>query len=595
MTASLSPALDVAVDSRRLVFVAGLHRSGTTPLARLLSAHPEISGFADTGVKEDEGQHLQDVYPSARQYGGAGRFGMDPRSHLTESSPLVTPENAQRLLEQWSEHWDLDRRLLLEKSPPNLVMTRFLQGLFPEARFVVVVRHPVVVALSTQKWAGPLAGLAPLIEHWVHAHETFLADVAHVRNLHVVRYEQLVSDPEATLAGVGDFLGLSEPIAADSVDGSRSDRYRNAWADLTGSTSPVTRRRIARLRARFADRIAAFGYDFDDLDRLGDFPTRPVTARSTTAEPGTQQLSVLYVGGMPRSGSTLTDLMLHQLPGHIGVGELFYLWRNGLAHDGLCACAETFSACPFWAEVGQVAFGGWSQMDAEHVMRLQGQVDRTSAIPLLLSPWRPKKFAAQLAEYSEILRKLYAAIATVSGEQVVVDSSKRPSLAYILRSMPDIDLSVVQVVRDPRGVAFSFNKHVALPEGAALRNEMPRSTTRKVSRRWVTVNALIGALGRLGVPLTRVRYEDLVGQPDVELGKVLALTDQDAPQGVFDYVTAEGITVPRTHVVAGGRIRLASGRMPLRLDEQWRRDMPARSRRLVSLMTAPARRRYGYQ
>ncbi len=111
-------------------------------------------------------------------------------------------------------------------------MTRFLQGLFPQARFVVVVRHPVVVALSTQKWAGPLAGLGPLLEHWVHAHETFLADLAHVRNVHVVRYEQLVSDPGATLAGVGDFLGLAEPIAADSLDGRRSDRYRTAWEQL---------------------------------------------------------------------------------------------------------------------------------------------------------------------------------------------------------------------------------------------------------------------------------------------------------------------------------------------------------------------------
>jgi hypothetical protein len=34
--------------------------------------------------------------------------------------------------------------------------------------------------------------------------------------------------------------------------------------------------------------------------------------------------------------------------------------------------------------------------------------------------------------------------------------------------------------------------------------------------------------------------------------------------------------------------------MPLRLDEQWRRDMPARSRRLVEVMTAPVRRKYGY-
>ncbi|MFC4783456.1 sulfotransferase [Nocardioides sp. MAHUQ-72] len=578
------------MDSGRLVFVAGLHRSGTTPLARLLSAHPEISGFHDTGVKEDEGQHLQQVYPAARQYGGAGRFAFDPRSHLTEDSPLATPENARLLLAQWSPHWDLDRRLLLEKSPPNLVMTRFLQALYPEARFVVVVRHPVVVALSTRKWSGPTHGLDDLLRHWVRAHDTFLADLGHLKHVHVVRYEELVADPATTLAGVADFLGLAQPIDAGSLDGRRSDGYLRTWTELTGSRSPITRRRVDRLRRRYAADVARFGYDFDDLTQLGAFPD---PHGGVGADPA-GRLQVLYVGGMPRSGSTLTDLMLHQLPGHVGVGELFYLWRNGLAHDGLCACSQPFSGCPFWSEVGRVAFGGWESVDAEHVMRLQEQVDRTSRIPWLLSPWRPRVFAAELEEYAGILRRLYAAIVTVSGQQVVVDSSKRPSLAYVLRSMPDVDLAVAHVVRDPRGVAFSFAKHVALPAGAALRSEMPRSTTRKVSRRWVSVNALIAGLRRVGVPVVRVRYEDLVAAPDRELRRVLALTGQDAPESTFDYVTPEGITVPRTHVVAGGRIRLASGTMPLRLDEQWQRDMPSRSRRLVEVMTAPVRWKYGY-
>lgn len=586
----MTTTLEAAVDSSRLVFVAGLHRSGTTPLSSLLAAHPEISGFHATGVKEDEGQHLQDVYPAAREFGGAGRFAMDPRSHLTEESELVTEDNARRLVAQWISHWDLDRRLLLEKSPPNLVRTRFLQALFPDARFVVVVRHPVVVALSTQKWAGPLAGLAPLLEHWIRAHEAFLTDVEHLRNVHVVKYERLVDDPAGTLAGVAEFLGLSRTIDPGALDGHRSDAYVSRWTGLTHARSPLTRRRVARLRGRFADRVRAFGYDFDDLEQVEDFPV-------LTTDPGVPQspLRVLYVGGMPRSGSTLTDLMLHQLPDHIGIGELFYLWRNGLAHDGLCACSASFSECPFWSEVGRVAFGGWDRTDPDHVMRLQEQVDQTSRLPLLISPVRPRRFAARLEEYSEILRRLYSGIVTVSGKSVVVDSSKRPSLAYILRTMPDVDLNVVHVVRDPRGVAFSFAKHVALPAGAALRSEMPRSTTRKVSRRWVSVNLLIAGLRHLGVPVTRVRYEDLVAEPQRELRKVLELTNGDTSDDDLGYVTEDGVTVPRTHVVAGGRIRLASGTMPLRLDEQWQNDMPARSRRLVELMTAPVRRKYGYR
>ncbi len=587
----------VAIDSARLVFVAGLHRSGTTPLARLLAEHPEISGFRDTGVKEDEGQHLQDVYPAAREYGGAGRFAHDPKAHLTEDSPLATAANADRLLHQWSRHWDLDRRLLLEKSPPNLVMTRFLQALYPDARFVVVVRHPVVVALSTLKWSGPTTRTGRLVEHWLRAHQTFLADAAHLRNVHVVRYEDLVREPRHTLDALGDFLGLEEPLSDASFDGRRSDGYVATWRRMRNTASPLARLRVDRLRHRFARDVERFGYDFDDLGVSAEFPLPAPRSVVPLVRRAVDRQRVLYVGGMPRSGSTLTDLLLHQLPGHVGVGELFYLWRNCVAHDGLCACGESFSACPFWTEVGQVAFGGWDAVDADHVMRLQARVDRTAAIPLLLSPRRPRRFGTDLAEYADLLRRLYAAVAEVSGQQVVVDSSKRPSLAYVLRTMPDIDLRVVQVVRDPRGVAFSFNKHVALPEGAALGDEMPRSSTRKVSRRWVTVNLAVAALDRCGVAVARIRYEDLVADPRTSLRRILTFTADrpgDAADADLSWVNPEHVTVPRTHVVAAGRIRLHDGTMPLRLDEQWRADLPTRDRRLVELVTAPLRRWYGY-
>ena len=75
----------------RLLFVGGLHRSGTTLLADLIAAHPSTSGFANTGVPADEGQHLQDVYPAARAYGGPGRFGLAPDAHMTETHELVSP------------------------------------------------------------------------------------------------------------------------------------------------------------------------------------------------------------------------------------------------------------------------------------------------------------------------------------------------------------------------------------------------------------------------------------------------------------------------------------------------------------------------
>ena len=120
------------VSDHRFVFVTGLHRSGTSLLARCIAQHPQVSGFSGTGVPEDEGQLLQSVYPPGHLDGGPGRFGFAQRQHLTEHSPQATPESRERLWQEWSPHWDLERPVLLEKSPPHLTKTRFLQALFPE-------------------------------------------------------------------------------------------------------------------------------------------------------------------------------------------------------------------------------------------------------------------------------------------------------------------------------------------------------------------------------------------------------------------------------------------------------------------------------
>lgn len=261
--------MSAPLEGHRLVFVCGLHRSGTTPLARCLAGHPQISGFAGTGATEDEGQHLQTVYPPASAYGGPGRFARDPGAHLTEVSPLVTADNARRLMEQWAPYWDLGKPVLLEKSPPNLLMTRFLQALYPEASFVVIVRHPVVVTLSTARWRRFMT-LSALFAHWFAAHETFAADAPHLRRLHVVRYEDLIADPGRALKELGAFLDLDGPIPADTVQGHRSTAYERAWASY--ARNPLKRPLRRRLTARFGEAARRFGYDMDDLDHRGPFP-----------------------------------------------------------------------------------------------------------------------------------------------------------------------------------------------------------------------------------------------------------------------------------------------------------------------------------
>lgn len=265
------PLCDAVPDPSRLIFVGGLHRSGTTPFARILGEHPDVSGLERTGVVEDEGQHLQSVYPPGTAHGGSGHFARSSRAHLTESSHLVTAENAQRILASWTPYWDLNRERLVEKSPPNLLMGRFLQALYPGAQFIMVVRHPVTVALSTRKWTHfisrnpqKFASLSHLVEHWLIAHRILREDLPLLRSVQIVRYEELVRYPEETLEGVREFLGLARAIPAVSVRGAASDVYQQTWSSYRRPFRPggIQREIVTR---RFGTQIAEYGYDVDDL------------------------------------------------------------------------------------------------------------------------------------------------------------------------------------------------------------------------------------------------------------------------------------------------------------------------------------------
>jgi len=245
------------LDDHRLVFIAGLHRSGTTLLARLLAAHPAVSGFSGTGAPADEGQHLQSVYPSDHEHGRPGRFGFATEAHLTEESRLATPENAQKLFDEWAPYWDLSRPVLLEKSPPNLLKTRFLQALYPDSSFVVLIRHPIPVSIPTARWRGTRR-YHRLLKHWFHCHDIFEADRPHLERVHLLHYEELVREPESVLRGTFAFLELDPIPPSEPVKPGANDLYFAQWQAI--KRDPRMRAYVDIASLRFERRARRWGY-----------------------------------------------------------------------------------------------------------------------------------------------------------------------------------------------------------------------------------------------------------------------------------------------------------------------------------------------
>ncbi|MFK8023809.1 MAG: sulfotransferase [Ilumatobacter sp.] len=257
------------LDSARLVFIGGLHRSGTTALGRMLAAHPSVSGFEDTDAEEDEGQHLQSVYAPAIRHGGPGRFAKSSAAHLTELDGADADSARRGLTEAWRPYWDLERPVLVEKSPPNMIMGRYLESIFPGSALVVIVRHPIVVALSTKKWA-PRTSLSQLVEHWFVAHDLLRADAQRLDRLHVLRYEDLIAEPDSTLASVAEFIGLDGTVDPGLLDASRSSRYLDTWAAMTDG-GYLDQRRHTKILDRYGSRIEEWGYSGTDLTERADW------------------------------------------------------------------------------------------------------------------------------------------------------------------------------------------------------------------------------------------------------------------------------------------------------------------------------------
>ena len=308
------------------------------------------------------------------------------------------------------------------------------------------------------------------------------------------------------------------------------------------------------------------------------------------------RVRVLYVGGLGRSGSTLIERLIGQLPGVCAVGELVHLWDRGITEDERCGCGEPFRQCPFWLQVGKAAFDGWDEVDVSRVAALRAQVDRNRFIPALARRHVSPEMRRLLTEYTSYYARLYAAVVQVSGCDLVVDSSKHPSLAHCLRWQPDVDLRVLHLVRDPRAVAYSWGRQVLRPD-TDRQSYMTRYSPATAAKQWNLQNAALHLLPRCGVPTMRLRYEDFTAEPELALRQIASFAGRPARDS-YPFLTVDGTSwgahLGGGHSVSGNPMRFTAGQVPISRDERWRTHMPRAQQRAVAALTLPLLAGYGY-
>lgn len=208
-------------------FVVGVARSGTTLLRAILDTHPEMaipgeSHFIPGMVKDRRRYESPSGFQGELFLDDLGRHPRFRRWELSEETarrsfrdepPATLAAAFRRVYALFAE--DRGKQRYGDKTPAYIHHISSIAGLFPEARFVHLVRDGRDVALSRLDHPTMSASPSDIAILWKRGIEKGRRMGRHLgaHRYREVRYEDLVKDPEEVTRSVCDFIELGfQPV-----------------------------------------------------------------------------------------------------------------------------------------------------------------------------------------------------------------------------------------------------------------------------------------------------------------------------------------------------------------------------------------------
>lgn len=265
---------------------------------------------------------------------------------------------------------------------------------------------------------------------------------------------------------------------------------------------------------------------------------------------------VVYLIGAGHCGSTLLDICLDAHPQVMGLGEITTL------DPGNPAPADD----PAWSRAAELFRAREGR--AIETVRFAPPERRVTTLLTNTPPSR---------EWQEENLAALRALADGSGTACLADSSKEWQRLLALANTPGVDLRVIHIVRDARGVINSYRRKYG--------------SWRHGYRRLMKIDLSALFLQARRIPQARwhrVRYEDLAARPEETLRGVSAFLDLP-----FDPMMLA--PDPKGYSGIGGN-RMRNRRFEgFSLDDGWRRKLSRAAAFTTHLMSLPHNLRHGYR
>ncbi len=264
------------------------------------------------------------------------------------------------------------------------------------------------------------------------------------------------------------------------------------------------------------------------------------------------------------------------------VGELTGPARRLDLRTYPCSCGKLFQEDPFWQDVATAVNQYGLLYSLDNYLDTRFELSKNLVLQRILAGSFRSTFLekfrdnlvftlwpAKLRRLNEQANRneLFArAILEVSGKSIFLDTSKDPMRIHYLQLAPNIDLYVIHLVRDVRGVVTSIlSRH-------------PETNVKGAVRSWIAREKNIQRQLQ-AIPPTRqiqVHYEDLVTDTLPTLNKLLRFVGAAPVEAVGDYRETE-------HHILGNRMRKRQS-SEIKLDEKWRTALSEKQLKLISQM-----------
>ena len=297
-------------------------------------------------------------------------------------------------------------------------------------------------------------------------------------------------------------------------------------------------------------------------------------------------MKVLYILGRGRSGSTILGNVLGEIDGFFAAGELRELWDPVVANGNACACGRPLRECPVWSQV----LARLEDVDVLAASGWQREIVKESNLLRLLRTRDTATWPA-LDNYARLTSRLYAAVREVTGCDVLVDTSKRPSYAAFLTHVEGLEPYFIHLARDPRASAYSWQSR---RYQSVRGDEVKRRNALDATLRWDLLNLEAEALLRR-VPADhrmQLRYEDFATAPRATVASIRDLVHESGRD--LPFTDERTVVLGENHTIAGNPSRFQTGELELRDKAEWRTKQDRWSRWLATATALPFLRRYGY-